>query len=331
VSFIWMKKIFSAIGGSASGGKYKILKLILKLLVSAFFIWIVISKINWSESWQYLKRIEVWQILVYLAVIFLGLLISARKWQGLCRFKGLKNSFFDLFKLYLTGAFINNFVPSTIGGDIFRAYQVGKKEKRYLEASSTVVMDRFTGLLALMIMSPVFFLLNFQKISGIHIFIFSNLIILGALASMFIFLKTKETALVKKIFGYFPKKAINFLRELASFGSNWKVFIKTMVYSLLFNLIGVGLANLVLFWSLGIKINFLDYFSAIFVISIVSSIPAGIGFKEWSYIAFFAPLGINISAVIMVAFLNRFLQGLVNIAAFPVYLRDRIKKTDIKL
>ncbi|PIU81026.1 MAG: hypothetical protein COS71_00325 [Candidatus Moranbacteria bacterium CG06_land_8_20_14_3_00_40_12] len=96
-----------------------------------------------------------------------------------------------------------------------------------------------------------------------------------------------------------------------------------MIYSFLFNLIGVGLANLILFWSLGINIDLLDYFSVIFLISIVASIPAGVGLKEWAYIAYFAPLGISILGAVMVAILNRFLQGLVNLAALPIYLKSK--------
>jgi len=96
-----------------------------------------------------------------------------------------------------------------------------------------------------------------------------------------------------------------------------------MVYSFLFNLIGVGLANLILFWSLGININLWDYFSVIFLISIVASIPAGVGLKEWAYIAYFAPLGISIPGAVMVAILNRFLHGLVNLVALPIYLRSK--------
>lgn len=306
--------------------KNKIFKFVIKTLVSFGFIAYIVYKVDWIESWQYLKRIEVWQIVIYLAVIFLSLFISAKKWQELCLFKGLKNSFFNFFKLYLTGSFINNFVPSTIGGDIFRAYQIGKEEKKYKEATSTVVMDRFTGLLALMVMSPIFFLLNFQKTSNVYVLVLSNSIILGTLLGIFILLKLRRAGFIKKITGYFPEKVLGFLRELNDFGSEWKIFLRAMIYSFLFNLIGVGLANLILFWSLGININILDYFSVIFIISIVSSIPAGIGLKEWAYIAFFAPLGINISAVVMVAILNRFLQALVNITAFPVYLKGRTKK-----
>jgi len=308
--------------------KNKTAKLILKFLLSTFFIGFLVIKINWSESWQYLRKIEIWQVAVYLAVIFLGIFISTKKWQKLCLFKGIKDSFLNLFKLYLTGAFINNFVPSTIGGDIFRAYQIGRKEKKYSQASSTVVMDRFTGLLALMLMSPIFFVFNFQRTSGIYFLVIANLIVLGALVGMFIFLKIRKVAFAKKMLGYLPDKAVNFLRELASFGSDRKIFWQAMAFSFIFNLIGVGLANLILFWSLGIDINIRDYFSVIFIISIVSSIPAGLGLKEWAYVAFFAPLGINISAVVMVAILNRFLQALVNITALPIYFKRKKEKSD---
>jgi hypothetical protein len=283
----------------------------------------LIVKVDWRESWQYLQKIEVWQIGVYLAVIFLSLFISAKKWQELCHCKGLHDSFLNFFKLFLTGSFINNFVPSTIGGDIFRAYQIGKKEKKYSEASVTVVMDRFTGLLALMIMSPIFFLFNFSKIYGIYLIELSNIIILGSLLLLIIFWKTSKTARVRKLLEYLPIKITNFLKELSVFGSDWKVFVRAMTYSFLFNLIGVGLANLILFWSLGINISLIDYFSVIFLISIVASIPAGVGLKEWAYIAYFAPLGISIPGAVIVAILNRFLHLLVNLAALPIYLEER--------
>jgi len=128
---------------------------------------------------------------------------------------------------------------------------------------------------------------------------------------------------MRKILSFLPDKIINFLEELADFGSDLKIFGRAMIYSFLFNLIGVGLANLILFWSLGINIDLLDYFSVIFLISIVASIPAGVGLKEWAYIAYFAPLGISILGAVMVAILNRFLQGLVNLAALPIYLKSK--------
>lgn len=306
--------------------KRKGTKTAIKFFISGFFIWLLVIKINWIESWEYLQKIQIWQVFVYLIVVLLGIFISAKKWQKLCVFKKINDSFLNFFKLYLTGSFINNFVPSTIGGDIFRAYEIGKKEKKYSEAISTVVMDRFTGILSLMIMSPFFFLANFEKTSKISILVIFNVIILGTLFFVFLFLNFKKTSFVKKMFEFFPEKVKKFFLELNEFGSDRKTFFLAMVFSFVFNLVGVGLANLVLFWSLGVKINPLDYLSVIFVISIVSSFPLGIGFKEWSYIAFFAPFGISIPAVLMVAILNRFLQALINVFALPIYFGRKNQK-----
>lgn len=303
--------------------KKKEIQLILKVLVSTFFIGLLLVKVDWQESWQYLRRLQVWQLVIYLLVIFLSLFISTQKWQELCFFKGLKGSFLDFFRLFLTGSFINNFVPSTIGGDVYRAYQIGKKEKKYYQSSAAVVMDRFTGLLALMIMSPIFFIWNFSHVGRIYFLGAANGAIGAALVALLILWKIKKASWLKKLLEYLPVKAKIFIKELVGFGSDWKIFSRAMFYSFLFNLIGVGLANLILFWSLGIKINLLDYFSVIFLISILATLPTGIGFKEWLYMTFFAPLGISIPGAVMVAILNRFLHALVNLAALPLYLRTK--------
>ena len=303
--------------------KKKILNFTVKVVVSAIFIIWLILKINWRESLGYLEKVEWWQIIFYVLVILLGMSISAKKWQRLAIFKGFKIPFIDFFKLYLTGAFINNFVPSTIGGDIFRAYQIGKMEGKYSEATSTVVMDRFTGLLALMLMVPFFSLLNFRSVLKSYPLLITNLLIILALLAVLFIIKARKTEWMKKIIEFFPDKIKIFLRDLGSFERDRKMLFITMAYSLLFNLIGVGVANLILFWSLNININLLDYFSVIFIISILSSIPAGIGLKEWSYVTFFGFFGINISAVFIVAILNRFFQGLVNVAALPIYLKSQ--------
>ena len=69
-----------------------------------------------------------------MAIYAIGIGISSYKWKILSDFKEFKVGFIDLFKIYLTGAFINNFFPSIIGGDAYRSYMLGKaEEKRYME------------------------------------------------------------------------------------------------------------------------------------------------------------------------------------------------------
>lgn len=303
--------------------KKKKIKLLINVLISVFFIGWIILKVDWQKSVSYLKDISVYYIIIYLAVVFLGLVISSIKWKGLAENRGFKEKLSTFLKLYITGAFINNFIPSTIGGDVYKAYKLGSKDKRYPEATSTVIDDRLSGLLALFVMTPVFSLINFGVISKIPILVLINLCFILALILFPLLPKLLRCNFAAKIAMFIPKKIIEFIREIGHFTRNKKLFFKTMVYSFIFNAIGVGLANLILFWSMGIDIKIIDYFSVVFIVSIISSIPAGIGLKEWSYMFFFGLLGINISAAVIVAILNRFFQALINVIALPIYLKDK--------
>ena len=303
-------------------GKKRI-RLLINILISAFFISWIILKINLQESFSYLKNISIFYIVIYLAVIFLGLVISSIKWKGLADSRGFREKLLTFLKLYITGAFINNFIPSTIGGDVYRAYRLGKEEKRYPEATATVIDDRLSGLLALFLMTPIFSFINFRVVSKFPILVLINLGFILVLILLPFLPKLLKYFFTEKTIKFIPQKIIVYIKEIGNFCKDRKLFTRTMAYSIIFNLIGVGLANIILFWSLGIQINPLDYFSVVFIISILSSIPAGIGLKEWSYIFFFGMLGINISAAVIVAILNRFFQALINILALPIYLKDR--------
>ncbi|TAK94928.1 flippase-like domain-containing protein [Patescibacteria group bacterium] len=301
----------------------KVGKFLIKLVVSLFFIYLILQKVNWQEALVYLKRVTPGNLVVYVVIILAAMVISAIKWRMLAVFKGFHGSFMKYFKLYLTGAFINNFVPSTIGGDVFRAYQIGKEEKRYFESTAAVVVDRFTGLISLMVMAPIFALLNFERVKSSPVILALSLAMAGLLVAFLLFLWMRKYAWMKKIAGYLPEKVKVFLRELNSFHNDPKIFLQAMGYSFAFNLFGVALANYILFWSLSVPVNLFDYLSVIFLISVISSIPAGVGLKEWSYITLFGFWGINPAAVAMVAILNRFLQALVNLVALPIYLKNK--------
>lgn len=280
-------------------------------------------KVNWQESFSYLRNISIYFIIIYLVVIFIGLLISALKWKGLAESKGFQEKFSTYLKLYITGALINNLIPSTIGGDVFRAYQLGNKEKRYPQASATVIDDRLSGLVALLIITPIFSLFNLVHIAKMPTLILINLGFILIFASLPFLPRLFRYFFAGRELRFIPKKLTAYLKEIGTFQKEKSLFAKTMLYSIIFNIIGVGLANLILFWSMGIQINPLDYFSVVFIISIVSSIPAGVGLKEWAYIFFFGMMGINISAAVIVALLNRFLQSFINILALPIYLKSK--------
>ena len=313
--------------------KKKALKFLVKLLISFGFLAWIIFRVNWQEVWALLRKIEPKFIVAYFVVLIAGIAVSAYKWKKLAEFKKINLSFVDSFKLYLTGTFVNNFMPSFIGGDTYRAYQIGKKDKKYPEAASSVVMDRLTGLFDAMILSLIFSLGNFKTISQNHILVVLNLIILVSVILVILFFITRRAVIWKKfathkskVTKYIPESFLKFISELTHYHNSTSVLLQAVLWSFAFGLIGLAATNYVLFLALGVKINPLDYLSVIFLISFISSIPISInniGIKEWAYITFFGFFGVGTSVVITVAILSRFLQMFLSFLAFPVYLRGR--------
>lgn len=303
------------------------LKFLLKILVSAGFIAWIFFKVNWEEVFAFLVEIKMWQIALFVLAYLLGILISAYKWKILASHKKFNLRLRDCFKYYLTGTFINNFMPSFIGGDTFRAWQIGKDKQNFPEAASTVMMDRVTGFIGATVLVIIFSALNWQVVLENKILMLANFLVLLSFFFDIAVAKLKKINYLKnKVKDFLPEKIIRFFRELWGYNNNSNVLLKSIFWGAIFNLIGVALANYILFASLGIKIGLLDYLTVIFLISIVSSIPVSlnnIGIKEWAYMTFFGIFGVSLSAAISVAIISRFIQMLVSFFALPAYLQSR--------
>lgn len=312
--------------------KKKILKFSLKLAVSlAFLAWIVFE-VDWAEVLALLKEIQAVYIGIYFFFLLGGMAISAYKWKILAGFKGIHLAFGQFFRIYLTGTFINNFMPSFVGGDAYRIYQAGRAEKKYSQSASSVVMDRLTGLFGAMLLALIFSVANFSAIKEQKILLGLNALILLAILGVSLFFITRKMpfwqkvpagAKIKKIM---PEKFLRFMAEIMQYSQGKKILWQGVAWSVLFGLVGISLTNYVLFLALGAKVAILDYLSVIFLISFVSALPISInniGVKEWAYVTFFGFFGVAGSVVIAVAILSRLLQMLFSFLAWPIYLQNR--------
>lgn len=308
----------------------KTVKFVLKTGVSVGFLTYVIFKVNWVEVFRNILSISPWLVILYMVVLVIGMVISSYKWKFLAEYKGFKLSLFDYFKFYLAGTFINNFMPSFIGGDTYKAYQIGKEGKRYAEAGSTVMMDRITGLVGAIFVSLIFSVLNIRNVLKSDTLIVVNILVLLSFSSDVIIAAMKKSEFWKGLARRFlPKKILHLIREIYNYGDNKGLMKRAIWWAMIYDIVGIAMVNYILFWALNVHISPLNYLSAIFLTSIVASIPISInniGIKEWSYIAFFGAFGADPSAVITISILSRFLQMFVSLFALPVYLKDKLPK-----
>lgn len=310
--------------------KFKIskrLKTSIKIAVSVIFLAWIIWSTNWKDVLFYIKEVNPWYLVAYIAVLFLGFWISSHKWKLLSRHKDIRLPGTTFFKLYFIGTFINNFMPSFIAGDAYKAYEIGKKGDKYPQAASTVMMDRITGLLGATILALFFSLLNIQTVIGNKALIIINLLLILSFIIDILMPQIRKIAFLKRlILRFAPEKVADFLRELGGYAHDKKVFGKSILFSVLFSVVGVAILNYLIFLALSIQVQTLDYLSAIFLISIISSIPISInniGLKEWAYITFFGAFGLDPAGVLTVAIISRTIQMVASFFALPLYLRNK--------
>lgn len=306
--------------------KKKIVKFLIKLLISLGFLAWIIFKVDWHEVFENLTKILWWQIALYAGVILVGIGISAYKWQKLALAKNINLPVKDFYKFYLTGTLVNNFMPSFIGGDTYRVYETGKNEGTYIEATSVVMMDRITGFVALLILTLIFSVLNLKTILDHPILIAVNILVLASFSSDILLVQLQKLPLWSWLKKYIPKIILRIGHEVKNYSNADHILTKAVILGIIFNALGVGVANYIIFRSLGIEIGILNFCSVIFLISIISALPVSInniGIKEWAYISFFGFFGISASLAVTAAILGRLMQMIISFFAIPYYLKEK--------
>ena len=109
---------------------------------------------GWDEVNKAFKQLSFSQILLAFILILLSRLCVVVRWYILLRSGNVKISFGDALALTFTGLFSNNFLPTTIGGDVVRL--AGAMQLGYDRAVSlaSLVADRLIGALAMVFTLP---------------------------------------------------------------------------------------------------------------------------------------------------------------------------------
>ncbi|MBX3001973.1 MAG: flippase-like domain-containing protein [Caldilineaceae bacterium] len=124
--------------------------MLIGLLISAFFIYLVLPSLHLPDVWESLQTANYWWILPGVGVYFLGL--WARTWRWHYMLRHLKPiPLRRLFPVVCIGYFGNNVYPLR-AGEVIRSYVLKRKEEIAMTSSlATVILERiFDGLVMLL-------------------------------------------------------------------------------------------------------------------------------------------------------------------------------------
>ncbi|MFM7107918.1 MAG: lysylphosphatidylglycerol synthase transmembrane domain-containing protein [Planctomycetaceae bacterium] len=125
------------------------LSLGLRLSATAALLGWALRKVEWSRMLELVRDAD-WRWLA--AALALGIvvqIVAGLRWAALARPLGFDMPPGYFVWRFFEGAFFSLCLPSSIGGDVVKAYRVGDTTQRRLLAGCSVLADRLTGVAAL--------------------------------------------------------------------------------------------------------------------------------------------------------------------------------------
>jgi uncharacterized protein (TIRG00374 family) len=106
------------------------------------------------------------QMLAIVAIFYAQITLMTFRWHLLTKALGFNLGYRRAFSLSLIGLLFTVVLPGAVSGDIVKAYYLGKDvPNRRSEAFTTILMDRYLGLLSLLALGSVGVALNLDLIS----------------------------------------------------------------------------------------------------------------------------------------------------------------------
>lgn len=260
------------------------------------------------------------------------IIVSAWRWQVLLDYKKITMSYGKTTVVYFISLFFNNFLPTTVGGDVMRVFYSMREKKA--DALATVLADRILGFVGLFVfaLGAVLYLLIYQNRRE-----FLSLMIIGLLGLILItYLLFSErvyaifTPIIAKIKVFrIGERLSNLHRTMTDFGGAWGVIVLCVVHSIIIQGL-LAFAPFLVLRSMGnFEVSILPFFIYVPIINVISMIPVslnGLGVRENFYVLLFARAGLpgeTSLTMSLVSFFLIFLYSLIGGIFFIFYKSKR--------
>src|SRR4051812_24108588 len=123
--------------------------LLLRIAVSLALLYLALRGINFAAIQVRLSQINIGWIMLALAITIFQILLGALRWREVSALCGAPLTDLQAFRYNMIGAFFNQTLPSSIGGDAVRLWLIGRTGVGWRAASYSILTDRAVGLIAL--------------------------------------------------------------------------------------------------------------------------------------------------------------------------------------
>ncbi len=284
---------------------------IIRIVLAITIVYLLVKVSKYESLIESFMKVKFRTILIVTILYFFSILISIKRWKIIIRKKTEINvSEFTLYKSYLIGSFLNNFLPTSFGGDASKVFTIKEAKNNKMFFASSILIERFSGIILNIIVCIFvgpFFIFNNNIVFNVWLSVL--ILFIGLIIIFSIYKNFNGALLVQK----FPSKIADKLSRVIETFLSIKLTFKDYSGLLLLSLINllVSVIGMSLYLS---DLNYNNFFSVLlFVIpavNILTLIPISfnsIGVKEFGYVGLLGLWGVIKSDSLAISLVSRVL------------------------
>ncbi len=272
-------------------------KTALKLAVTALLLFLLYRKVDGKSFGRLFADLDWRWPPLFFAIAFLNMWLSSVRWRLFLRADGVEVPVRKLFASHWIASFCNFFLPSNVGGDLYRIADIGAKSGSAVRGTASVFMDRLSGFLAMSFLGFVFPLAGLRFVPREHWpWLLVPVAFFVAFLGIFVLFVFGQ-GLLRRLLRIIPARpreralavADRFLASISAYSRRPSVPLRAFAISLVFQFL-VFVASWTVGRALRIPVPFAWYCVFAPLVCILEALPVsinGMGLREAAYVVFF--------------------------------------------
>ena len=126
-----------------------LLRTLLRVAVTGALVAYVAGRTDWNKVGPAFAQLDLRYWLGATALLIATQIVSAYRWQICARQLGIERSIAQLTGFYFIGMYFNLLLPTSVGGDVVRAWYLNGGSGRKMRSVAAVLLDRINGVIVL--------------------------------------------------------------------------------------------------------------------------------------------------------------------------------------
>jgi len=270
---------------------------LLKIAVSGGLLIYLFSIVDVQKMFEVLRTCDVRYLFLAALLYCFCIIVISLRWYLMLAIQDIAISFPKIIQYYFTAFFFNNFLPTSIGGDVFRIYKSAKVSSKKAESFAAVVMERLVGFLAILVLANVGLYFTAPILQNTVLTLSALILLLVLLITIFVVIKSRSLVFFEKLTASFTWRGLGEkIQQLFDAFNFYKNKLSTLFVVFVISLVYQSLMMIFAFFaneSIHLGVNLKAFMLCVPIIAMLGMLPSinGLGVRETGFVYLLSRLG----------------------------------------